>query len=307
MVSQTQKSITTLISRTIVNSLQSSQQTININQSVYGKCDKEVAKNLIKQRTDCIMTITDSPKNYSVEDTLDICSSFNSICSMTDVNLSSVINIDTINIQDSSVKKTINNNVNNSLSQLSSGKEDTDAIISSVSKQVNESLSTILSSLKQQKETIQTVNVNNYSINCLSLDNSVNIISKAIQSDKQLSTQIANLSNIISQYSVDSSALYKNMLYISGVFLFCFCLISIIMILKRSKSNYDFWTKALPYIIWLIFCATVTLIIIEAKPSFVMDEKNKDNFDYKKLVIWLVLVFYIAIALIIILLKKLFF
>ena len=105
--------INNAIADNILNSIQEVQKTSKLTQSITGKCDSDTIKILTDGYNNCIFTLIDI--GPVAGDLSEACSPFANLCSMTDISLSSSINIADSSISDTNVEKQINTNINNYL------------------------------------------------------------------------------------------------------------------------------------------------------------------------------------------------
>lgn len=268
--------INNAIADNILNSIQEVQKTSKLTQSITGKCDSDTIKILTDGYNNCIFTLIDI--GPVAGDLSEACSPFANLCSMTDISLSSSINIADSSISDTNVEKQINTNINNYLQQYNKGGS-TDQLIKNINKQSVKNISNILEQLKNSSRVTQTIKLNNFSAKFISLKNSITIITNVLQSDNDLQKSISDVSNIITQTSENTDNSYLMNLYIIiGIALVISVILKVTMMMSNSKDYKDFFKKFLPYIGFIIISAIVLGIHLLLKPSYI----TYTNIDGKK-------------------------
>ena len=268
--------INNAIADNILNSIQEVQKTSKLTQSITGKCDSDTIKILTDGYNNCIFTLIDI--GPVAGDLSEACSPFANLCSMTDISLSSSINIADSSISDTNVEKQINTNINNYLQQYNKGGS-TDQLIKNINKQSVKNISNILEQLKNSSRVTQTIKLNNFSAKFISLKNSITIITNVLQSDNELQKSISDVSNIITQTSENTDNSYLMNLYIIiGIALVISVILKVTMMMSNSKDYKDFFKKFIPYIGFIIISAIVLGIHLLLKPSYI----TYTNIDGKK-------------------------
>ena len=268
--------INNAIADNILNSIQEVQKTSKLTQSITGKCDSDTIKILTDGYNNCIFTLIDA--GPAAGDLSEACSPFSNLCSMTDISLSSSINIADSSISDANVEQQINTNINNYLQQYNKGGS-TDQLIKNINKQSVKNISNILEQLKNSSRVTQTIKLNNFSAKFISLKNSITIITNVLQSDNDLQKSISDVSNIITQTSDNSDNSYLMNLYIIiGIALVISVILKVTMMMSNSKDYKDFFKKFIPYIGFIIISAIVLGIHLLLKPSYI----TYTNIDGKK-------------------------
>ena len=268
--------INNAIADNILNSIQEVQKTSKLTQSITGKCDSDTIKILTDGYNNCIFTLIDI--GPVAGDLSEACSPFANLCSMTDISLSSSINIADSSISDTNVEQQINTNINNYLQQYNKGGS-TDQLIKNINKQSVKNISNILEQLKNSSRVTQTIKLNNFSAKFISLKNSITIITNVLQSDNDLQKSISDVSNIITQTSENTDNSYLMNLYIIiGIALVISVILKVTMMMSNSKDYKDFFKKFLPYIGFIIISAIVLGIHLLLKPSYI----TYTNIDGKK-------------------------
>ena len=268
--------INNAIADNILNSIQEVQKTSKLTQSITGKCDSDTIKILTDGYNNCIFTLIDI--GPVAGDLSEACSPFANLCSMTDISLSSSINIADSSISDTNVEKQINTNINNYLQQYNKGGS-TDQLIKNINNQSVKNISNILEQLKNSSRVTQTIKLNNFSAKFISLKNSITIITNVLQSDNDLQKSISDVSNIITQTSENTDNSYLMNLYIIiGIALVISVILKVTMMMSNSKDYKDFFKKFIPYIGFIIISAIVLGIHLLLKPSYI----TYTNIDGKK-------------------------
>ena len=268
--------INNAIADNILNSIQEVQKTSKLTQSITGKCDSDTIKILTDGYNNCIFTLIDA--GPAAGDLSEACSPFSNLCSMTDISLSSSINIADSSISDANVEQQINTNINNYLQQYNKGGS-TDQLIKNINNQSVKNISNILEQLKNSSRVTQTIKLNNFSAKFISLKNSITIITNVLQSDNELQKSISDVSNIITQTSDNSDNSYLMNLYIIiGIALVISVILKVTMMMSNSKDYKDFFKKFIPYIGFIIISAIVLGIHLLLKPSYI----TYTNIDGKK-------------------------
>ena len=268
--------INNAIADNILNSIQEVQKTSKLTQSITGKCDSDTIKILTDGYNNCIFTLIDI--GPVAGDLSEACSPFANLCSMTDISLSSSINIADSSISDTNVEQQINTNINNYLQQYNKGGS-TDQLIKNINNQSVKNISNILEQLKNSSRVTQTIKLNNFSAKFISLKNSITIITNVLQSDNDLQKSISDVSNIITQTSENTDNSYLMNLYIIiGIALVISVILKVTMMMSNSKDYKDFFKKFLPYIGFIIISAIVLGIHLLLKPSYI----TYTNIDGKK-------------------------
>ena len=268
--------INNAIADNILNSIQEVQKTSKLTQSITGKCDSDTIKILTDGYNNCIFTLIDI--GPVAGDLSEACSPFANLCSMTDISLSSSINIADSSISDANVEQQINTNINNYLQQYNKGGS-TDQLIKNINKQSVKNISNILEQLKNSSRVTQTIKLNNFSAKFISLKNSITIITNVLQSDNELQKSISDVSNIITQTSENTDNSYLMNLYIIiGIALVISVILKVTMMMSNSKDYKDFFKKFIPYIGFIIISAIVLGIHLLLKPSYI----TYTNIDGKK-------------------------
>ena len=268
--------INNAIADNILNSIQEVQKTSKLTQSITGKCDSDTIKILTDGYNNCIFTLIDA--GPAAGDLSEACSPFANLCSMTDISLSSSINIADSSISDANVEQQINTNINNYLQQYNKGGS-TDQLIKNINNQSVKNISNILEQLKNSSRVTQTIKLNNFSAKFISLKNSITIITNVLQSDNELQKSISDVSNIITQTSDNSDNSYLMNLYIIiGIALVISVILKVTMMMSNSKDYKDFFKKFIPYIGFIIISAIVLGIHLLLKPSYI----TYTNIDGKK-------------------------
>ena len=268
--------INNAIADNILNSIQEVQKTSKLTQSITGKCDSDTIKILTDGYNNCIFTLIDI--GPVAGDLSEACSPFANLCSMTDISLSSSINIADSSISDANVEHQINTNINNYLQQYNKGGS-TDQLIKNINNQSVKNISNILEQLKNSSRVTQTIKLNNFSAKFISLKNSITIITNVLQSDNELQKSISDVSNIITQTSDNSDNSYLMNLYIIiGIALVISVILKVTMMMSNSKDYKDFFKKFIPYIGFIIISAIVLGIHLLLKPSYI----TYTNIDGKK-------------------------
>jgi hypothetical protein len=268
--------INNAIADNILNSIQEVQKTSKLTQSITGKCDSDTIKILTDGYNNCIFTLIDI--GPAAGDLSEACSPFADLCSMTDISLSSSINIADSSISDANVEQQINTNINNYLQQYNKGGS-TDQLIKNINNQSVKNISNILEQLKNSSRVTQTIELNNFSAKFISLKNSITVITNVLQSDNELQKSISDVSNIITQTSDNSDNSYLMNLYIIiGIALVISVILKVTMMMSNSKDYKDFFKKFIPYIGFIIISAIVVGIHLIFKPSYI----TYTNIDGKK-------------------------
>lgn len=298
---QTVENITSNISKSILNALQKSQTSATLRQQVSGKCDTDVIKSISEAYTSCIIDFVD---DLTPDDLLDACSLYTSICTMSDIDLSANLNIDTLTNQNAKVIQEIKTDIGNTLSQYGGSK--TDQYIKNITDNVTEVVAEVVQKLKNDKNAQQTIDLNAVQGKFISMKSSLKSISKTIQDNSVMSKNITAIDNIISQTSFNESSIFKTVLYITILIIVTGFLISTVMTLQRSTSLTDFFYRILPVLIYFVLVAIITIIHYLAKPGYVSfyDKKGKKILDNKKLFLYLML-YYIILGVIIFVITRL--
>ena len=298
--SATVKNINDSISKNIFTALQQSSNVINAQQQISGKCDTEAIQNLSKNYTKCILENVD---NFSTDEVLDLCSVFTSVCKMSDIDLSSNLNVDMLGEVTDKVKQSTKDAVNNTLSQY--GGKKTDQYITNITNSMDSIITNIISELTTNTDLQQTVDLRNYGGEFISFKTSLNVINKSIQDNTVIQENVSNISNIISQTADNQSTIYRSLLIMFLMVAMSGIMISIIMTLRRSSDLGDFLSRMLPYIVWVLLSILVTVIHVLLMPDYTSyyDKDGVKNLDNKKLFFTL-LGYYLAFYLIIFLVYK---
>jgi NADH:ubiquinone oxidoreductase subunit 6 (subunit J) len=262
--SATISNITNTTAKNILSALQRSQTNANVQQQIYGVCDTELVQSLSKQYTDCLLKYFDY---WSPDDLIEICSVYTDICKMSNIDMNSSLNMTNLTQADASIKQEIKQSVSNTLSQY--GGNNSDQYISNIT-DASDTISTkIVEDLVNSGDIIQSINLNATSGNFISMDSSINVINKSLQSIDVFQKNVTSISNIITQTADNSHNTYTIFLILFGIIAISGIMISIIMTLRRSSGIDDFFNRMMPSFIWLILSLLVTVIHIIAKPGYV--------------------------------------
>lgn len=286
---QTIETITSNISKTILNAFQNSQASTTVKQQVSGKCDINTVKSISESYTSCIISNIDK---FDTDDLLDVCSVYSSICTMSDIDLSATININTLKTQDSTIKQEIETNVRNTLFQYGGSK--TDQYIKNITDNISNIVDSIIEKLQNNNIIQQEINLNAVQGKFISLKTSLKTISETIQKDNIMSNNISDIANTITQISLNDNSIYNTTLSIAILIIFSGILISIVMTLKRSDNLTDFFYRILPILIYFVLATIITIIHILTKPGYVSfyDKNGKKILDKRKLFLYLMLYYF---------------
>lgn len=287
--------ITQIISSNITSNLQKSYTDITVIQRVSGKCTDNTIKDISKAYVDCILEFDED--NYNNKEILDICSIYNSLCKMGNIDLSQSLDVSRINIQNQSILNNMESDIINSLSQYSGSK--TDKYISNITFQVNNNISTIVDKIKQNDSFIQSIDLNNIKGEFISLSSTNQIIGQIIQSDSIISDNINNIANTISQTSVNNEELFKNLLSITGMLLASYLGISIIVKMNNSENVADFFKNIIPILLYIIVSCSIVIIHILTKPSYITFKDTDDVLRFNNQRITLFIFVYIILSIIV--------
>jgi hypothetical protein len=268
---QTIENINSSISSNILKALQKSQINSSLQQQVTGKCDSQRIKDLSEGYTQCIVEFIDEK---TPDDLLRDCSIFSEMCRMTDVDLKAIINVKSLTTQDASIIQEIKTNIANTLTQASG--PDTDQLVSNINNNISRIVSEIVQELKSNNNISQIVDLDGIKGSYISMNTTLNTISKAVQKDEIISENVTKISNIISQTSINENSLLTTAIYIALMILIAGFLISIIMTLNRSNGIVDFFYKILPFIIFFVIIAIIIIVHVLANPAYITF-KDKDG------------------------------
>lgn len=293
--SATISNITNTTAKNILSALQRSQTNANIQQQIYGVCDTELVQSLSKQYTDCLLKRFD---DWSPDDLVEICSVYTDICKMNNIDMNSTLNMTNLTQADASVKQEVKQAVHNTLSQY--GGTNSDQYINNATDASDTIATNIVSELVNSGDLIQKINLNATSGSFISMDSSINVINKSLQSNDVFQKNVTSISNIISQTADNESNTYVTFLIVLGIIAISGIMISIIMTLKRSSGIDDFFNRMMPSFIWLILSLLVTVIHIIAKPGYVSFTDKDGNKQLNKTKLFYVLLgYYVGLFLII--------
>ena len=292
--SQHISNINSSLSNTIVNVLQSANNNTKVSQTLTAQCTNDDIRygingyyNSINDTSDTsliVKTITDpSNNNLTSEELTDVIKDIASlplkICSMSNVNMSSSLNLTNIDTQTNYTTTSITNKIKNSLSQYSNANTTQD--INNVTNSVVSIMASIAQSIKNKTNTSQNLNFTNYGGKIITMNQSVDIVSNILQNTQITADSINSLSTTITQVSL-STSIYQYLILIAITMVIVFFVISLIMALKRSSGIGAFFYNILPKFIWLVLSGLLTYIIVSIKPEFLSYYSNDvKNTEYK--------------------------
>ena len=298
-ITQTINNINSTISTNIINSLQTSNNNINDLQSINAECSPDVVKTIIKNYVDCVT----KNQSSSVE-ALSLCNIlWSSFCKMNKVNLSTNLNFTNLSKQSSITTQAIQNSINNTLTQF--GGDDSSQYIDQKSDIINTLSANIYQSLSATANANDTIDLFNVSAKYITLQSSISICINQIENNQNFQSIVNDISTNITQSDINSSSLYKNIIFIVIIIIISYLLITLIMTLKRSSSIKDFLYTMLPYFIWFILALITTLLHILVPPKYVTytDLKNNKHISQQYLALYLG-IYYLSFAIIIFIIFK---
>ena len=294
--------INNTIAKNILNSMQTVQNTSELNQYILGECSPEVIKAMADGYNKCIFRWR-LDKNYKKYDIAKICSVYTDLCKMNNINMNLAVNIKDISTQKVSVEQEVQSTLSNDLQQYNSA--GTNQYIKNITKIVNENVTNIIDKLQTSDITQQTITLNNVSANLISLDSSIQLIHDQLSNISSLQANISDVANIITQTSESSDNTYTIALIIIGILLFIAIMISLIMTMKRSQGIGDFFRQIAPYIVFVVIASLVLVIHLLVKPKYVtyVNTNGKTYISVQKLVPYLLL-YYTILGIIIYVVTK---
>ena len=298
--SATVSNITTDVSKNILKALQTSQTDVSVQQQIVGKCDTNVIQTLSKAYTDCLINRYD---HWSTDDLIKVCSVYTSLCKMSNIDLDSNLNMTNLTTATDSVKQKVSTAVSNTLSQY--GGDESNQYITNITDTMNETTTKIVSQLNSDTNIKQTVDLDAVHGEFISMDTSLDIITKTLQSTESFQSNVIKISNIITQTADNANTAYTTLLILFGIVALAGLLISIIMTLKRSSGMHDFFMRMLPAFTWFILSVLVTVIHILAKPGYVSyKDVNGDKHLSRSKLFFALMGYYVGFFLIILIVYK---
>jgi hypothetical protein len=297
-ISQNISNINNVVNTNIVNVLQESNNNINMRQDINAECSDDVVKNIITNYVDCV---TDKNFGSEVKDSLCL-GVWSSFCKMNKINVSDNLNVNNISQQQNQSQQEIATSIKNSLTQI--GGDSSNQSISSASKSINKLALDIVQEITSKVDVKSSINLFNYSASYISQSSVSNIVEKNLQKNTIVQSIISNIANTITQIDENNNSIYKTLLYIIGVLIISYFLISIIMTLKRSQNLSTFLHSMLPYFIWFILALITTALHILVPPKYITfidntdPTKPKKTINIKKLLLYLS-IYYIGFAILV--------
>lgn len=297
-ISQNISNINNVINTNIINVLQESNNNINMRQDINAECDNDMIKKIITKYVDCV---TDKNFGSDIKDLLCL-GLWGSFCKMNKVNVSDNLNIDNISQQQNQSTQEIATSIKNTLTQI--GGDSSNQDINTNSKSINKLASNIVQEITSSPDVKSSINLFNYSASYISQSSVSNIVQKNLQNSTEVQSVINNIANTITQIDENNNSIYKTILYIIGIIIISYFLISIIMSLKRSKNLSEFLHSMLPYFIWFILSLITTSLHILVPPKYITFMDNTDpkkpikTINIKKLLLFLS-IYYIGFAILI--------
>lgn len=217
---------------------------------------------------------------FSIDEINDVCSVFGDICYVKNVSLKLAVNADTIKRQQNDIISKTTTKLKNDLKQYDKN-SGTKQIIETINTQTNTSVVNIINTINKNRVFKQELKLTNVNADIISIKSTGNIIEKELLTNRNLQNSIASISNMITQTSLNTDTLYKNTLLIITFLLVASTIVSLIMILHRSKDLADFLHTIMPYLVFMGFAIVILVVHILAKPRYVtyVDGRDKDDKD----------------------------
>lgn len=303
---QTIEDINGAISKNIINSLQNSQSTVFTDQNLIVSCDAQMVNGLIDSYIDCVSGSKSAIRlknlNGDIDKLKNTCESVTSVCKGEYINMDNIFNVQLNNTQQNEVEQTVKNAIKDTLTQYSGS--DSDQKIATNTNITSNLTSDIKQQFTDLASTQQSIKINNVEITYVSQKIAIDITKNILQQNKSLQTVVNDVSNNVSQTTLDQSS-YNIFIYIFVIIVVSYFCIKIIMTLKRSPTTKDFFNTMLPYFIWFILSVIITLLHILVPPKYITFTNtytNKKEINKQKLILYLS-IYYISVAILIYVIK----
>lgn len=258
--------INSTIATNILNSIQSAQKNSVMTQSIIAKCDAAFIKSMSDNYNQCIYGTINS---FDSDDIIEICSPLLGLCNMTNISLSSTINILDDSINTTNVSQYLSQNLTNALQQYNIG-SGANTLINNINNEVSNQVATIVQNLKNSLNSTQTIELNNSTAKFVSIKNTLSMITNTLQSDSNLQKSVSDIANTITQTNNNTNSSYLTVFYyIVGIILVAWFLIKLINLMSISSSYADFFKRVTPYIGFILLSGIVIYLHVLLKPSYI--------------------------------------
>ena len=290
---QVADAITKSIATNIVKSVQTSSNNYISSQVVSGHCTAEQGQAQIDGMQKCINSLVD--RDFSAADIKSVCEPIIT-CSASDIELSQTVSIMNSGEQKASINSGIKSNTENALSQFASDANSQE--INAVTDAITSNRTDITNTIVNDIQNTQVIIAENYRFHAIKLDQAMHSTTRILQSNTAIQSSINKVATTITQVSVKKTT---TIAMIGGIVIAVFLLIFAILLLSKSKDLKDFFYKLVPFIVWTILVALITVIHILVKPdyiSYTMEKETKKRLDMPKLLMWL-FIYYVSTAIIV--------
>jgi hypothetical protein len=290
-VSQEVENVNNIITKNILDSITNISQNLRIEQVIKGFCSESD----LKIREDSILKCIKGnlplieKKELTPKGSSEICSNLE-ICSISNVNLSESIIIDTTSDYSGKFDSKDVDKLSNDLSQLSSG-SGIDQNITNITNQIQKSFNNIITNIKNNSNFAQLITANGISVQNVTISDCTKLVQKELENMSVISENVSEIANTVSQTSSNSS----NLVLTAGLIIISsLVIVFLIVALSKSKDLYSFFLKILPFLIFFILAVIILIVFLLSKPDIVtkIDPKtDKPVIDYVKLIEYLTLIY----------------
>lgn len=295
--SQVVNNINSSITNVVTNAVSDVCNNVTISNTIHASCTGDYSTSLQSAWLTCQTNVEAlvAEGKATIQDVKDTCDPVLSLCTITNIKLnqtimwSGTVHTDTIvsNITDSSIKNAIQQYQNDSTSQD----------INSLSEIVINSKQDLVNSIINDTSAVQDLTVVGVGAKFISMDQAANLVTSSLSTIKGYSETVNSIANTITQTSQKT---YNNILTAGAIIIGLFILLFLIVTFMKSKDITDFFSKTLPFLIFLTGAFIISLALLATKPEYVtyVDENGNKVIDKSKFLLYLSIYFISLIVLI---------
>jgi hypothetical protein len=290
---QVSDSVSSAVSKTIMDSIQTAQDQYSVLQNLNVTCDEEINDLLNTETNRCIEEL--NKQGYSNDMITKYCD-IPVYCRGKNITMKSSANITDVLKQTSVISSNINNSVTNNISQnlsslspsvlsLIQGGGNITQKIKSITDIVTTNSSKIIQKIYNSTSQSQVLTLKNYDANNVSLSSIAKVTNNFLQTNKVYQSAITDIVNVISQVAKSGdNSLSTWIQRIFFVFIGIIVIIFMLIYFLKKRNTREFAAFILPYVILVSVLAVIISVNLKLKPAWVLKDNNETvkEIDYSK-------------------------
>lgn len=292
--SQVIDNVTNSITNVVTNTMSSVGNNISFHQTIKADCTNV---DLPSQYAVCVTSMTTLVQEglATSDDVVNTCKPITQLCSVSDITFyQNIMWTDTTQISNS-LQTITSDTIKNALSQYQDSA--TDQQINQITQSIINLSPSLISNVTTNGTFVQNIDVNGVHVYSVSMSQSAKIITSTLLTSSEFTSAVHNIANTVTQVSQST---YNTILTVAAIVVGSLIIFFLIIALSKSTDVVNFFSRTLPFIIFIVLASLITLALVTLKPSYItyIDTNGNKQIDKSKLLLYLS-IYYVSLIFVI--------